>query len=245
MATRTRTIRRWPEDEVASLIAVLKEIRNFPRPENAMLWSDDEGMLSLEQSEDVSREWERVKSQPLWPKLSRDREFKALQAAFQVNQRGSRRAILPRTEFRFLYNILEGARFFVKWKPTAPDSDERKKAIKLINDLREARSGGVVLSDPGEDATLTRLLDQLEAELISVRRKLHEGQKVRQSRTILRVAYALEIELGGTSGIVLGRFAEFAGIDLDASTIEKILKQAREKGAQFLAALSGTDIPRK
>jgi len=244
MATRARTICRWPEDEVASFIAVLKEFRNFPRPENDMLSSDDDRMLLLERSEDVSQEWIRVRSQPFWTKLSRDRAFRALIEAFRTNQRRSRRTIFPRSEFRFLYNVLEGARYFVNWRPTAPNSYERNVAVKHIDELREVRSRGVSLKDPSDDEMLTRLLDQLQRELSSVRRKVHEHPKFRESRTMYRMAYALEIDLGGTSGKVLTRFAEFAGIDLDESSIEKILKEARKRRAQFLAILSGTDNPR-
>jgi len=244
MAMRTRTISRWPAQEVASFIDLLREIRNFPGPVNAMLRDDDEKMLALEVSEDVSREWRRVENHPLWPRLSRDREFKALRESFQTNQRRSRRTIFPRAEFRLLYNVLEGARFYVNWKSTAPAADTRKDALKHIDGLRKARSSGVALSDPGDDAMLTRLLDQLDRELTSVRRKVHEHKKFRESRTIRRVAYALEIDLKGTSGTVLARFAEFAGIDLDQGSIEKILKEARKLNAQFLGDLRGTSIPR-
>ena len=183
--------------------------------------------------ERLSALWGKVKSHAVWKRLSKDQSFRAALKLFMKRQASGKNGYAgPYAELRFLNIVSRIVTFqanFPDARPKYASLATNKAALTAARRLQSALETGVSLDRWSDNGALRALLAALADKLSS-----EQGKRKRRSDELLPQRFHLDqlissllTEFKDASPAIVARVAEMMGYTIEATTIDRRIKEVK------------------
>jgi hypothetical protein len=191
----------------------------------------------------ISAHWNKVEAHPFYTWLKENPYFVKAREKFQVKKKNAKTLSKLHSafvDFRFvriiamvigLQTLLES----LGYRPAHADKKLLLKTKGYVSNLRASLKAGVRLSDWTKQDSLERLLRQLQQEIEKQPRKEKATATSEKRKCLETVALEMLLEFDLVSATILTEFAAMINWYPDNSTIDKIVKNSKEKYRKSLA----------
>ncbi len=252
---------KWSREDVQSFLALDVECTPTPRTNllsrgllggfgvdggtaGSAFAQGEEERLKDEKRALIEKAWAARRAHPVYRSLRKNREFLAAWDLFERRRKGAKEGPLTSDtcSLVFLREFAQFAWFARTWpkpegkKRSGANARRRHSAMSHASKLVELIGLGVRIDDYAANQTLLKLLNQLNDQLRSTRRKEYGGERENERWALRSLAFNLVMYFRLKSPAILTHYARMVGYQCEEKTARRYLLEAESRWSGLVAA---------